>query len=154
MSASVTHWYPRWRRYSALTSAAERTLAAPGSEEVVLLATHRVTWTYEPHIDLLVDGRKVTSLELQMTVVFDLHGVAAVVQLGDLVALRGGGCLITATLAARGTNDGAEAGAHTPRTARPAGPARRPAPIDSQSCRLKTAYRPPQVIAMRSNASG
>jgi hypothetical protein len=90
-----------WRKYAAMTSAAERTLAAAGSE-MVLLATHRVTWTREPHIDLLVDGRKITTFEFQLEVVFDLHGVVAVVRRGDLVALRGGECLITATLTLEG----------------------------------------------------
>lgn len=91
-----------WRKYSALTESARRTLAAPGSEEVVVLATHRATSTYRPHVDLLVDGVKVNSFEFELTVVFDVTGVSAIVRAGDLVALRGGECLVTTTLGLEG----------------------------------------------------
>ena len=87
-----------WRTYSKLTAAAEDTLATPDSEALVPLATHSVTWTHDPHIDVLVDGTKITSLEFRMAVIFELRGVVAVVRAGDLVALRCGECLITATL--------------------------------------------------------
>jgi len=91
-----------WRKYVTMTKAARRTLVVPGSEAVVVLATHRVTWPYEAHIDVLVDGKKIASFDFEMTVVFDLHGVVAVLRLGDLVALRGGECTITATLTFEG----------------------------------------------------
>jgi hypothetical protein len=87
-----------WRKYSAMTEAAERTLAVPGSEEVVVLTSHRVACTYQPQVELLVDGKKITTFEFDMTVVLDLDGVVAVVRLGELVALRCGDCTITATL--------------------------------------------------------
>jgi hypothetical protein len=91
-----------WRTYGALVSAAERTFAVPGSEEVVVLATHRVTWSCDPHLDLLVDGVRVTTLDFELAVTFDLEGVVAVVQLGNLVALRAGECTITASLTLQG----------------------------------------------------
>ena len=91
-----------WRKHTALTQAAERTLAVGGSEEVVVLATHRVSWTYRPHVDLLLDGRKLKTFDFDLTVTFELHGVVAVVGRGDLVALRAGDCLITATLELEG----------------------------------------------------
>jgi hypothetical protein len=87
-----------WRKHSALAESARRTLAVPGSEEVVLLASHRATSTYRPHVDLLVDDRLVNSFEFELKLVFDVSGLAAVVRAGDLVALRGGDCLVTATL--------------------------------------------------------
>ncbi|HEU4948071.1 MAG TPA: hypothetical protein VFT31_13040 [Kribbella sp.] len=91
-----------WSKHRALTEAAIRTLVAPGSEEVVALATHRAAATYSPHVDLLVDGRKVTTIEFRLTVVLDATGLAAVVRGGDLVALRGGDCRATATLLLEG----------------------------------------------------
>ncbi|HEX6076569.1 MAG TPA: hypothetical protein VFZ32_15050 [Micromonosporaceae bacterium] len=91
-----------WRKYSALTESAHRTLMAPGSEEVLVLATHRVASTYRPHVDVFVQGKKVNSFEFQLAVVFDLAGVCAVVRRGHLVALRGGECLVTARLALEG----------------------------------------------------
>jgi hypothetical protein len=95
-----------WRKYSALTNAAERTLAMPGSEEVVVLATHRVTSTHRPSVDLLVDGAKVNTFDFELKIVFDVVGLVAVVTSGDLVALRGGSCVITATLAIEGAQLG------------------------------------------------
>ena len=91
-----------WRKHSDLTSAARRTLAAPGNEDVVILATHRVVWPYRPHIDVFVDGRKITTIDVEVRVVFDLHGVVAVVRFGALVALRCGDCVIDAVLTVEG----------------------------------------------------
>ena len=87
-----------WRKYAALTDAAKRTLAAPASEEVLELATHRITSVYRPHVDIFVDNQKITTVEFDLTIVFDLTGLAAVVKAGDLIALQGGECLVTATL--------------------------------------------------------
>jgi len=87
-----------WRKYSALTDAARRTLAAPGSEEVLELATHRITSVYLPHVDLFVDDQKIATIEFDLTMVFDVTGLAAVVKAGDLIALQGGECMLTATL--------------------------------------------------------
>lgn len=92
-----------WRKYTALTKAAERTLASPGSEEIVVLATHRVVSTHRPSLDLVVDGVKIHTFVFELKVVFDLNGVAAVLRQGDLVALRGGECVVTATLTLEGT---------------------------------------------------
>jgi hypothetical protein len=79
------------------------TFAVRGSEEVVVLATHRVAWSCDPHLDLLVDGVRVTTLDFELAVTFDLDGVVAVVRLGDLVALRVGECTITSSLTLQGT---------------------------------------------------
>jgi hypothetical protein len=87
-----------WRKYAALTDAARRTLAAPASEEVLELATHRITSAYRPRVDVFVDNQKITTVEFDLTTVFDLTGLAAVVKAGDLVTLRSGECLVTATL--------------------------------------------------------
>lgn len=87
-----------WRRYSALTEAARRTLAEPGSEEVLDLVTHRFTTTYSPCVDVFVDGHLVHTVELSLGLVLDVSGLVAVVRGGALVALRGGGCTATATL--------------------------------------------------------
>jgi hypothetical protein len=87
-----------WCKYTDLTKAAKRTLASPGSEEVVALATHRIVSTHHPSVDLIVNEAKAHTFEFDLTVIFDITGVAAVVRRGDLVALRGGKCLVTATL--------------------------------------------------------
>jgi hypothetical protein len=45
-----------WRKYTDLTTSARRTLAVPGSTELVDLASHRITAAQEPYVRLLVDG--------------------------------------------------------------------------------------------------
>jgi hypothetical protein len=87
-----------WREYQALADAARRTRSAPGSEEVLALASHRVTCTYAPRVDLVVDNMRLHTFEFDMTATFDLTGLSAVVARGSLVALSGGDCLTTATL--------------------------------------------------------
>lgn len=87
-----------WRKYTELTKAAERTLDTPGSEEIVFLATHRIVSTHHPSVDLLVDGVKVHTFIFELKVIFDLNCVAAVLRQGDLVAMRGGECVVTVTL--------------------------------------------------------
>jgi hypothetical protein len=91
-----------WRKYATLTQSARRTLAAPVSEEVVVLAIHRITCAYHPRVDLLVDGTRLNSFEFELTIVFEVTGLSAVVRSGDLVALRGGETQVTGTLSLEG----------------------------------------------------
>jgi len=93
-----------WRKHQDLTSAARRTLAAPGSTELVQLATHRVTEAQQPYISVLVDGHCVATLHLDLSVVFDVSALLAGISAGRLVALRAGHCDITARLAVEGTD--------------------------------------------------
>lgn len=92
-----------WRKYTDLTKAAERTLVRPDSEELVVLAKHRIVSTHHPSVDLIVDEAKTHTFIFKLTVVFDLNAVAAVVRRGELVALRGGECVVTATLTLEAT---------------------------------------------------
>ncbi len=91
-----------WRRYDALTRAAESTLDKPHSSVVVDLATHRVTVTHEPRVDISIDGLPVAHVDAELTIVFDITGMAATVRGGALVDIQGGACTITATLSVEG----------------------------------------------------
>lgn len=91
-----------WRKHRSLTEAAGRTLAAPGTEEVVALATHRMTVSYSPHVDLFVDEVKVATFRFELVVVLEATGLSAVVTRGDLVAVQGGDWVATATLSLEG----------------------------------------------------
>ena len=91
-----------WKRHAALLDAGRRTLAEPGSEEVVLLAGHTVTSHHDPSVDLVVDGYVVNSFELEVGIDFLVTGVAAVVRAGCLVALRSGRCDVTVTVRLEG----------------------------------------------------
>lgn len=91
-----------WRKHRALTAAARRTLAAPGSEEVVDISSRQVRAGYDPDVDLVVDGRTVKTLRFTLELVLVASGLAAVVSHGDLVGMRGGACDVTATLSFEG----------------------------------------------------
>ena len=91
-----------WRKHRNLTAAAKRTRATPGSEEVVVLATHQISSTYRPYVELFVDDVGVGKFGFELTVAFEVDGLIAVVKLGNLVALRGGECRITVTLSVEG----------------------------------------------------
>jgi len=89
-----------WRKHAALVAAARRTLAAPGGEEVVDLVSHRIRSVHRPDVAVLLDGVRVAKIDFELTVVFEIQALAAVVRAGRLVALRGGCCDLGATLAA------------------------------------------------------
>ncbi len=93
-----------WREYRDLTSAARRTLAAPGSTELVHLVSHRVSTSQQPYVTVLVDGHQVATVRLGLSVVFDASALLARVRAGRLVAVLTGSCDITATLAIDGTD--------------------------------------------------
>jgi hypothetical protein len=91
-----------WRKHAALVTAARRTLAAPGGAEVVDLVSHRIRSLHRPDVAVLVDGVRVAKIDFELTVVFEIQALAAVVRTGRLVALRGGRCDLGAALAAEG----------------------------------------------------
>jgi len=91
-----------WQKYEALTDAAQRTVSNPGAEEIVDLATHRIVSTHRPLIDLVVDGAKISEVELQIEVTFALHAVCGVISGGRLIALRSGRADVTAELRCEG----------------------------------------------------
>lgn len=64
----------------------------------MVLATHRVVSTHHPSVEVLIDGVKVHSFIFELKVIFNLDGVTAVVRQGNLVALRAGQRVVTATL--------------------------------------------------------
>jgi hypothetical protein len=91
-----------WREHHDLTDAARHTLATPGSSELVALATHRITVSQQPSIDLFLNGERVETVEIELTVEFDISAAVAGVSAGMMTALHAGRCDITATLAIQG----------------------------------------------------
>lgn len=88
-----------WRTHHDLTSAARRTLAGPGSTELVPLAGHQITSAMHPYVTVLVDGYHVATIQLDLSLLFDVKALLAGVRDGRLVALHSGHCDVTATLA-------------------------------------------------------
>ena len=88
-----------WRTHEDLTSAARRTLAVPGTTELVPLAEHQITSVMHPYVTVFVDGYQVATIHLDLSFLFDVQAVLAGVRDGYLVALHSGHCEVTATLA-------------------------------------------------------
>lgn len=53
-----------WRKHEDLVAAARRSLRPPGTTELVDLAAHRVTFTSQPYVNVLVDEANVVTVHL------------------------------------------------------------------------------------------
>ena len=93
-----------WREHRDIVTAARRTLAAPGSTELVIVSAHQITLDQRPSISVLVDGQRVSTLQLGLSIVFDLNAVLLGISGGRLTGVRSGRCDITAALAVQGTD--------------------------------------------------
>lgn len=93
-----------WREHRNIVSAAQRTVAAPGSTELVIVSSHEITLDHRPSISVLVDGQRVATLQLGLSIVFDLNALLLGISGGRLTSIRSGRCDITATLAVQGTD--------------------------------------------------
>ncbi len=91
-----------WRRQAALAAAAERTVANPGSSEVVELATHRITSVHRPFVDLLINDVHVATVNFELRIEFAVKALGVTVRNGHVVSLHSGACEVTATLSAEG----------------------------------------------------
>jgi hypothetical protein len=79
-----------WREHRDIYSAARRTLDMPGSKELVGLAPHRITTVQQPAVGILVDGHRVHTLQLGLSVLFDVTGLVAGIHAGRLAAVHSG----------------------------------------------------------------
>ena len=93
-----------WREHRDIVSAARRTLTAPASTELVSMSAHEVTLEQRPSVSVLVDSQRVATLELALSIVFDVNALLLLISGGRLVAVRSGRCEIIATLAVQGTD--------------------------------------------------
>ncbi len=79
-----------WREHGDIHSAARRTLAAPGSKELVGRAPHRITTVQQPAVSILIDGRRVHTLQLGLSIFFEVTGLVAGIRGGRLAAVHSG----------------------------------------------------------------
>jgi hypothetical protein len=91
-----------WRKCSALTRAARRTVDAPGSRERVVLVTHTVTAEQPLSAELLLDGVRVATIELELKLEWTVDAFTGSVVAGRLVALESGHCHVAGTLTVEG----------------------------------------------------
>ena len=96
-----------WRDVHDLAGAARRTLATPGGTELVNLASHQITVTRNPSVNVMVDNVRVARVQFGLSVVFDVSPLIAGVSAGLLTALHSGRCDITATRVVRAAPRGA-----------------------------------------------
>jgi hypothetical protein len=91
-----------WRTRAKLIDAARRTREVPGSRAVVDLATHQVTQTYHPYIDVLLNGQRLHwrlhRFKLELSLIFDVHALVGVVRDGRLIELDSGSCDLACSL--------------------------------------------------------
>ena len=93
-----------WREHRDMVAAARRTLAAPLSTELVSMVTHEITVEQRPSVSVLVDGQKVATLELGLSIMFDVNALVLGISGGRIIAVHSGRCEITGTLAVQGTD--------------------------------------------------
>lgn len=93
-----------WREHHELAAAAQRTLAVPGSTELVSLATHQISTEQRPYVTVLVDGHRVATVELGLSLTLVVTALLAGISAGRLVALHTGRCDVTAALAIQGSD--------------------------------------------------
>jgi hypothetical protein len=79
-----------WREHRDVFSAARRTLATPGSKELVGLAPHRVSTVQQPAVSILVDGHRVHTLQLGLSIIFEVTGLVAGIHAGRLAGVHAG----------------------------------------------------------------
>jgi len=93
-----------WQKHADLTAAARRTLAAPGSTDLVDLASHRISTTQEPYVTILVDGHRVATVRFAVSLAFEISALLAEIKAGRLIALHSGRCVVTGMLAIQDIN--------------------------------------------------
>jgi hypothetical protein len=79
-----------WREHRDIFTAARRTLDMPGSKELVGLAPHRITTVQQPAVGILVDGHRVHTLQLGLSIIFEVTGLVAGIHAGRLAAIHAG----------------------------------------------------------------
>ena len=77
-----------WREHRDIYSAARRTLATPGSKELVGLAPHRISTVQQPAVSILLDGHQVHTLQLGLSIIFEVTGLVAGISHGRLPPAR------------------------------------------------------------------
>jgi hypothetical protein len=91
-----------WRKQAALAAAAKRTIANPGSSEVVELANHRITSVHRPFVKLLINDVHVATVNFELRIGFVVKSLGVTVRNGHVVSLHAGACDLTARLSAEG----------------------------------------------------
>lgn len=87
-----------WRKHEDLLDAANATAQTPGLTRFVSLASHRITHVDQMTVDIVVGELRLPPLELALTVTADVDAALLIVSSGRLMGVRGGRCVLHATL--------------------------------------------------------
>jgi hypothetical protein len=93
-----------WRKLKALQDAARRTATDHNTEELPTMISHKINLSHQPYIDLLIDGKKMTTVTFQLELECNIAGLIPVIKSGYLTAVRAGTCEVHGSFAVEGTN--------------------------------------------------
>lgn len=88
--------------YHELREAGNRTVNEPDSTELVELIEHQVTFQNQPLIKVVVNGKQIATLQMLLSLVFDIQTLTATVRAGRLTALQIGRCDATGSVGIEG----------------------------------------------------
>jgi hypothetical protein len=91
-----------WCRHRALVRAARVTRESPDTTELVRLATHQVSSTHHPYVEVVVTDATVATLRFEVGVVLELDSLVASVRRGRVVAVQSGHCTAIVSLGCGG----------------------------------------------------
>lgn len=87
-----------WREHKEIIAAARRTLTMLSSRELVSLPPHRIATAQQPSVGILIDGKRVASLRLGLSIIFDVEALVAGITSGRLSVVHAGRCAAGVTL--------------------------------------------------------
>lgn len=86
----------------AIADALRSTAEKPDTEAVVPLADHTLKSTYNPAVDIVVDGATVTSIPFDVELATQVEGALLVIKGGRIASVRAGRAVLTASLSCEG----------------------------------------------------
>jgi hypothetical protein len=92
-----------WEKHKELREAGQQSLAE-GKAVLVPLATHDVTFTRRPSVEVLLEDRHLLNIDCEFKAVLTVEGLVAVVRAGTLRQIEAGSCKITVSLAMEGVD--------------------------------------------------
>lgn len=81
-----------WKKLTGVQEALEATRLDPAKVVFVPLLEHKITSKHQPHIDLLLAGKSVSRLVLDIVLALELKSVELEVRDGRIAGLRSGQC--------------------------------------------------------------
>ena len=90
-----------WAKHRELRAAAQRSLADRTAVPVTL-ATHDVTLTQRPSVDVLLGEQRLLTMDCEFSTVLTVEGLRAIVSDGALREVQAGACTITVRFAIEG----------------------------------------------------